>query len=193
GDVCDNCPLIDNDDQMNQDQDTFGDACDNCPTEADYLITHRFRGRRVNYFVVPLELNDAVVQNVFHQLPGFVTYIYEDCHWVELGNEDLLEPGKFYRLFHDSARNIDVDFVGCMPDDEPYIVGRCRSLFLTGNYYPTPIPPQNFVIDGAISRFKIFLSGRWRLWFGDVQPGIAVLIQSYDADTLRVWRNLPDN
>jgi len=31
GDVCDNCPTIENDDQSNQDGDVLGDACDNCP------------------------------------------------------------------------------------------------------------------------------------------------------------------
>jgi hypothetical protein len=31
GDACDNCILVDNDDQLNSDNDSHGDLCDNCP------------------------------------------------------------------------------------------------------------------------------------------------------------------
>ncbi|MBN2227252.1 MAG: thrombospondin type 3 repeat-containing protein [candidate division Zixibacteria bacterium] len=35
GDLCDNCPGVENPDQLDTDNDTYGDACDNCPDTAN--------------------------------------------------------------------------------------------------------------------------------------------------------------
>ncbi len=35
GDACDNCPDVENSDQLNSDQDTMGDVCDACPLDAE--------------------------------------------------------------------------------------------------------------------------------------------------------------